>query len=166
MAPSTSWQCSVVILTVSSTVSEIKRFFQTRNDVMLIYPTGGAVCSSYYRVLKGRRWLPINVTFSCFTYFQPFQSYLIFSFWLWFPYWRRKCGGTETPKTDNFEKHLLRGHFLASDHIFWAIVLRAACDFKWLEFVSVVWCITSMKSFSVWFLQFESKLCANACRCM
>jgi len=30
--------------------------------------------------------------------------------------------GKNHPKTENFEKHLLRGHFLASDRVFWAIV--------------------------------------------
>jgi len=45
---------TIVPLTLSRIVSEIKRFLKTGNDVMLISPTGSTVCSSYCEILKGR----------------------------------------------------------------------------------------------------------------
>jgi len=65
-------------------------------------------------------------TLTCFANLQPFPSCSIFSFWLWFLYWRRKLGGFggKWPQTENFKKPLHGCHFLGSDRVFGAIVLE------------------------------------------
>ena len=50
-----------------------------------------------------------------FAYLQPLKSYSTFSFWLGFPYCRPNLWGFRgkwPTKSQNLEKHLLRGHFL------------------------------------------------------
>ena len=100
-------------------------FLQTGNDVMVISPLGGAVRSFRWRILKGWPQVSIHDLLTCFVYLQPHRSYLTFCIWLGFPYWRRNFGGfwgKWPPKSENIGKHLLRGHFLTSNHVFWAIV--------------------------------------------
>jgi len=83
----------------------------------------GTICGLYFQILKGRPWLPINVTLTCFAYLQPFEfvisaviSLLVpKSYWFW---------EKMTLKTENVEKHWLRGHFLESGRVFWATVRK------------------------------------------
>ena len=98
---------------------------QTGSDVMVISPLGGAVRSFRWRILKGWPQVSIHDLLTCFVYLQPHRSYLTFCIWLGFPYWRRNFGGfwgKWPPKSENIGKHLLRGHFLTSNRVFWAIM--------------------------------------------
>ena len=100
-------------------------FFQTGNDVIVIYPLGGAVRSYWWRILKGWPKVYNHAPLTYFAYLQPLKSYSTFSFWLGFPYCRPNLWGflgKWPPKSRHFEKNLLRGHFLTSNHVFWAIV--------------------------------------------
>ena len=100
-------------------------FLQTGDDVMVIPPLGGAVRSFRRRILKGWPQVYLHAQLTYFAYLQPLKSYSTFSFWLGFPYCRPNLWGFRgkwPPKSQNFEKHLLRGHFLTSNHVFWAIV--------------------------------------------
>ena len=100
-------------------------FLQTGNDVMVISPIGGAVRSFRWRIPKKWPQVYIHALLTYFPYLQPLKSYSTFSFWLGIPY----CGQNLwvfrvkwPPESQNFEKHLLRGHFLTSNRVFWAIV--------------------------------------------
>jgi len=105
------------------------------NDVIAISSLGGASGNFWLRILKGRPRLYIfmfNWRFS--SYLERFRRYSTFFIWLGFPYWGRNCGGLgqNDPKTSNKRKHLLGGHFLTLNRVFWAIVreiisIRLAC---------------------------------------
>ena len=100
-------------------------FLQTGKDVMVIPPLGGAVRSFRRRILKGWPQVYIHALLTYFVYLLPLKSFSTFSFWLGFPYRRPTLWGFRgkmIPKSQNFEKYLHSGHFLASHRVFWAIV--------------------------------------------
>ena len=104
---------------------DIDVFMQTGNDVIVIPPLGGATRSFQRRILKDWPQVHGHAPLTFFVYLQPLKSYSTFSFWLGFPYCRSKMWGfwgNWPPRSSNFEKHLLRGHFLTSSRVFWAII--------------------------------------------
>ena len=95
---------------------------------MVIPPLGGTVRGFRWRILKGWPQVHIHALLTYFAYLQPLKSYSTFSFWLGFPYCQPNLWGFRgkwPPKSQNFEKHLLRGHFLASNRVFWLLCYRA-----------------------------------------
>ena len=110
-------------------------FMFAGNDVTAISSLGGASGNFWSRILKGRPRLYIHVQLTLFVYLERFRRYSTFFIWLGFPYWGRNFGGFGAkwpPKRQNREKHLLGGHFLTPNCVFWAIVreiisIRLAC---------------------------------------
>jgi len=109
---------------------------QAGYDVIAISPPG--IASSYFiwRILKGRSRLYVHVQLTLFVYLERFRRYLTFLIWLGFPYWGGRnigvFGAKWPPKRQFREKHLLGGHFLTPNCVFWAIVrelisIRLAC---------------------------------------
>ena len=100
-------------------------FMFAGNDVMAISSLGSASGNFWWRSLKGRPRLYIHDQLELFVYLERFRRYSTFFIWLWFPYWGQNCWGFWAewpPKRQNSEKHLLGGHFLTSNCVFWAIV--------------------------------------------
>ena len=119
-----SYKCSIVTSPIMHRFRD-NVFLQIGNDVMVMPPLGGAVRSFRWQILKGWPQVYIHASLTYFADLQPLKSYSTFSFWLGFPYCRPNLWGFRgkwPPKSQNFEKHLHRGHFLTSNHVFWAIV--------------------------------------------
>jgi len=110
-------------------------FLQAGYDVIMISPPGGASSYFIWSILKGQPRLYIHVQLTVFVYLERFRRYSTFSIWLGFPYGGRNLGGFGVkwpPKRQIREKHLLGGHFLTPNCVFWAIVrniisIRLAC---------------------------------------
>jgi len=105
------------------------------NDVIAISSRGGASGNFWLRILKGRPRLYIHVQLTLFVYLERVRRYSIFFIWLGFPYWGRNFGvfwAKQPPKRQMREQHLLGGHFITLNCVFWAIVreiisIRLAC---------------------------------------
>jgi len=101
------------------------------NDIIAISSLGGASGYFWLRILKGRPRLYSHVQLTLFVYLERFRRYSTFLylagisllggeilrvFWAKWP-----------PKRQVREKHLLGGHSLAPNCVFWAIVREIIC---------------------------------------
>jgi len=115
-------------------------FLQTGNDVMVISPLSGVVHNFQWSILK--RWPRVHNHVLFYRHILPIFNRL-FNFFIFVGISLRPAnfvgftGKMTLPKSWNFEKHLLKGHFLTTNRIFWAIVrvmrLRVWAVRAWLR---------------------------------
>ena len=92
---------------------------------MPISPLGGVAGRIHRQILKASNRFPICVPLQLFAYLLPFRSYSTFLLWLGFSifgrgkYWG--FSGPETPKSWIFVILTPKRHFLAPNHVIWAI---------------------------------------------
>jgi len=90
------------------------------NNVIAILSLGGNSGNYWLWILKGRPRLYNHIQLTLFLYLERFRRYSISllgaKFWGFL--------GKMTPKRQMREKHLLGGHFLTPNCVFWAIVRK------------------------------------------
>ena len=91
---------------------------------MPISPLGVVAGRIRRQIMKASHRFTICVPLQLLAYLLPFRSYSTFLFWLGFPIWggqKWRFSGPETPKSWFLVILTSKRHFLASNHVIWAI---------------------------------------------